>query len=816
MTFFDKNRLTRCILTTLLCAVLSCSLCFAAPEDEGGFAGGSGNSSDPFVIENTEQLEFFASSVNGGRSFAGQYILLGADIMLNDTEDYDWTRRAEVWQSIGSADAPFAGSFDGGGHTVSGMYIDSGVYSGFFGYSQGDINSLTVSGYIGGGSYIGGVCAYSESGIVMDCTSEVELSGGESTLYTGGVVGCNMSGAVIDCTNIGSIRGVSNVGGVCAYSRDTVYNCTNSGSITATGNFVGGVCGWNFLSISGGINDSAVLGKNFVGGVCGVSYGSITESRNTNTVLGISYTGGVCGYSAVGAKMTNSYNTGKVSGTGYIGGVCGISYALITDCHNTAQISGYKYVGGITGGGRDVTESYNLGAVSGSAFVGGICGENYSSLIDICYNLGEISGVEYTGGICGYNYSVIMNCFNAAKVTGTSFVGGVCGRNAGGGIATCYSAGAVEGEYFAGAVVGSNSAEGILQYNYYLADTAVDRTQTIQAGVGWGASGGAGTDMAEQTAALTVARMKTADSFARFDFDTVWTMKGNDTYLYPELRNAAYISGISLDKKELNLTEYGQTDKLTVTIPFNLTLNTKVVWTSSNEQAVTVDQNGKVTAVGTGRAIVVAALSDGSFFASCNVSATVAELTVGASGGKPGETVRLDITSINNPGFDTISIKVKYNGANLTLETVESDLLTFDADTLTLQNQDAVTSSGRLAVLVFKLKDTASVSTCPIELEITACTKNGETVKWKITNGEIRISGFDRGDIDRDGKVDGSDVQSLLGHLNNTRPLSDTRTCDINRDGKINIADVICLINHLNGSYPFETEPETEPQQPNE
>ncbi len=813
------KQLTKLIPTIAVCTLLMCMLCFAAPEDEtapeAGFASGVGSASDPYVIENIEQLEFFASSVNGGNSYSGQYILLAADIELNDATDSDWTKYASAWQPIGSMDTPFAGSFDGGGHTVSGVYVDGAAYAGFFGYSCGDIRNFNIgTSYISGAAYAGGICAYSESGIIMNCTAAAQLSGGEQTQYMGGICGYNLSGAVIDCTNSGNIRGVSSIGGICGYSRDTVYNCFNSGNITATGNYVGGICGWSFVSISGGINESAVLGKSFVGGVCGVNYGNITDSRNTNTILGVAYTGGVCGYGISGARITNSYNTGKVSGTSYIGGVCGMTYASIGDCYNTSQISGYKNVGGIVGSGRDITESYNVGAVSGSGNVGGICGENYGSLVDTCYSLGAVSGVEYTGGICGYNYSVIMNTYNAGAVSGTTFVGGICGRNAGGVVATSYSASAVTGEYFVGGVIGSNSEDGIVRDNYYMAETAADSLNTSQKGIGSGASGQTNADVSGQTAGLTVAKMKTAEAFGGFDFDTVWTIKGDSTYLYPELKYASYVSGITLDKKEITLTKYNETAKLTVTVPFNLTLNTKVVWSSSNEQAVAVDQTGKVTAVGTGRAIVMAALSDGSFYATCNVSATVPELTVGESGGRPGETIRLDLTALNNPGVDSLTVKIICSSPAVTLDSVESDVFKLEGSTLTLKLDGPCAAAGKLAVLVFKISPDARLGTASVKLEVTSTADGEQTVLWKTTGGVIKINGFDRGDIDKNGKEDGEDVIALLRHLNNTEPLADTSMCDVNRDGKLNIQDVICLINHLNGTIPFETEPEPQPDTP--
>ncbi|MBO7274832.1 MAG: Ig-like domain-containing protein, partial [Clostridia bacterium] len=341
--------------------------------------------------------------------------------------------------------------------------------------------------------------------------------------------------------------------------------------------------------------------------------------------------------------------------------------------------------------------------------------------------------------------------------------------------------------------------------------TAADSLNTSQKGIGSGASGQTIADVSGQTAGLTVAKMKTVEAFGGFDFDTVWTIKGDSTYLYPELRYASYVSGITLDKNEITLTKYNETAKLTVTVPFNLTLNTKVVWSSSNEQAVAVDQTGKLTAVGTGRAIVMAALSDGSFYATCNVSATVPELTVGESGGRPGETIRLDLTALNNPTVDKLTVNIVCTNPGLTLDSIESDIFRLEGSTLTLKTDEPCTAVGTLAVLVFKIAPDAKRGTASVKLEVTS-TAGEQTVLWKATGGVIKINGFDRGDIDKNGKEDGEDVIALLRHLNNTEPLADTSMCDINRDGKLNIQDVICLINHLNGTIPFEPEPEPEPE----
>ena len=74
------------------------------------FAGGEGTQADPYRIETEAQLRGFAEATQNGKlSTTNLYIRLDADIALSD----------EPWTPI----AKFGGSFDGDGHTVSGMTI---------------------------------------------------------------------------------------------------------------------------------------------------------------------------------------------------------------------------------------------------------------------------------------------------------------------------------------------------------------------------------------------------------------------------------------------------------------------------------------------------------------------------------------------------------------------------------------------------------------------------------------------------------------------------------------------------------------------
>ena len=79
------------------------------------FAGGTGTASDPYLIENAEQLAYVVST----NLDDGLYFKLIKDIRINDTTKANWQETATswVWGNI-----RFTGTFDGDGHTVDGLY----------------------------------------------------------------------------------------------------------------------------------------------------------------------------------------------------------------------------------------------------------------------------------------------------------------------------------------------------------------------------------------------------------------------------------------------------------------------------------------------------------------------------------------------------------------------------------------------------------------------------------------------------------------------------------------------------------------------
>ena len=316
--------------------------------------------STEFEISTAEQLAGLAELVNNGNDFSGKTILLTADIVLNDTSDWeDWERSApaNTWTPIGNSDNYFRGTFDGQGHTVSGIYINSSDYGyqGLFGYNSGTIKNVGLTNsYIKGDYYVGGVCGQNE-GTISNCYNIGNVSGGSSV---GGVCGMNYDqGTISNCYNSGTVNGNDYVGGVCGHNNGTISNCYNSGNVSGNDYNVGGVCGYNYGSVSNCYNSGNVSGNDYnVGGVCGENYGSVSNCYNSGNVSGNDYNvGGVCGENY--GTISNCYNSGNVNGNRYIGGVCGYNYGSVSNCYYLQGTAEGGIEGSDVGGQAEVKTS---------------------------------------------------------------------------------------------------------------------------------------------------------------------------------------------------------------------------------------------------------------------------------------------------------------------------------------------------------------------------------------------------------------------------------------------------------------------------
>lgn len=171
------------------------------------FAGGTGTESDPYQISNGAELAYLAQQVNGGTTYAGSFFTLTADIQLNEQDVPTANENPNSWTPIGNNKEKFQGTFDGDGHTISGLYISSTEqYQGLFGGVAATciVKDLIVKGYVASAKEngtlnlnVGGIVVSKKKGaIVQNCGFYGIVVGNTNT--TGGVAG-GMQGAAQNC-----------------------------------------------------------------------------------------------------------------------------------------------------------------------------------------------------------------------------------------------------------------------------------------------------------------------------------------------------------------------------------------------------------------------------------------------------------------------------------------------------------------------------------------------------------------------------------------------------------------------------------------
>ena len=187
-----------------------------------------GSEENPYLVTNAAQLDNLAVAVNDySESFAGDYFLLTADVTPSAS-----FKGIGVYANNSAQNRPFAGTFDGGNHTVRGLNISSASdnYLGFFGYASGaQIRNLTLAEncLVSGGNYVGSLIGYSANSIVSNVASfaTVESAYGNS----GGMVGYDERGAydsVLSAVTLVAPDNVSAVYGFIGNGR-TVLSVSN-------------------------------------------------------------------------------------------------------------------------------------------------------------------------------------------------------------------------------------------------------------------------------------------------------------------------------------------------------------------------------------------------------------------------------------------------------------------------------------------------------------------------------------------------------------------------------------------------------------
>ena len=212
-------------------------------------------SGDTYLIGTMAELLWFAGAVNGGQTTINGKLTANVDL------------NSKTWTAIGSDTQPFAGTFDGGRYTISGLVGSNGL----FGYvaAGGTVKNVSLDCNITSDSGIGGI-ANTSKGTIEDCLVSGSVTGGSSggSMYVGGIVGRSQESTSVirGCVNTAAVKnryqkysGDLNTGGIVGYTYGTVENCYSTGTVVAHVTEEGKIPNKNIGGLVGAINGNAIV-----------------------------------------------------------------------------------------------------------------------------------------------------------------------------------------------------------------------------------------------------------------------------------------------------------------------------------------------------------------------------------------------------------------------------------------------------------------------------------------------------------------------------------------------------------------------------
>lgn len=251
-----------------------------------------GSESNPYVIANIDQLKAFADAVNKGNSYAGKYVVLGANLDLANV-DLAPIGKAEHGKTTG-----FAGVFDGQGYTVKNLTCGTAT----------DAKEYEAVGFFG---------VIAEGGVVKNLNVQInkiytDYDLGNYIISGGGLAGILEKDAVIDHCSVSGAKQVISV---------------NAGSKAALGGLVGQM------------QTGAVIANSWTD--VGLNYGTISM-ENVDV-----YMGGICGKQANSSLIANSASFGSVPGMIYqgsihVGGLVGYTSGALYNCYTSSLTKAQK------------------------------------------------------------------------------------------------------------------------------------------------------------------------------------------------------------------------------------------------------------------------------------------------------------------------------------------------------------------------------------------------------------------------------------------------------------------------------------------
>ena len=468
------------------------------------FKNGTGTSSDPYLIENYDDMKKLSAVTK--TQTEKKYYKLTTDLNYSNKHYY----------MVGTKKQPFKSVLDGGAHTLSNIGVYGYDYVGLFGY-VGGINSTNYATIVGlnventnvsGNSYVGGIAGYANSYTTIN---EVTVSGNikGNGDYVGGIIGSsqsytNLTGAIVNA----NVEGNNYVGGLAGGGKSTYSGIVESGEIKGTNNVYGSgryisnsYINSNNVTLTQQNENPTLVGKTYVDS----NYGNLNlyndyidtwlggdndnsgyyfdyESETSNKIVLRSNQIDTTFEKGSGTKedpyLIESYEDMKKLSAVTKEQVERKYYKLTKNLNYEDRhyyMIGTKtsqFKGVLDGGAHTLSNIgvYGYDYVGLFGYVGGINSTNYATIVGLNVENTNVSGNSYVGGIAGYanSYTTINEVTVSGNIKGTSdYVGGVIGFSQSYTKVTSVIVNAnVEGKTYVGGIAGSGLAtySGIVEY----------------------------------------------------------------------------------------------------------------------------------------------------------------------------------------------------------------------------------------------------------------------------------------------------------------------------------------------------------------
>ena len=289
----------------------------AAAKDLGYTIESNGS----YTVTSADGLMNVAKLVNGGKT----------DINITLDKNIDLT--GKDWTPIGTSfDNSYTGTFDGGGHTITGLTITTkDQFVGLFGYLNraGTVKNVVMEGIQITSNHMfgntGGVAGFSW-GTIENCSVSGSVSG---TKCVGGVVGAQKAGSITGCSSSATVKGTVDVGGVAGEKWGSMTACYATGNVTLEIDSPKNLSGGGLVGFNGG---SSVLACYATGNV--TSTGSSTGNVHIGGFLGDNYTTVTACYWKNNHEQGIGYNRRSTEATKVDG--TSVTWKNAVDAMNTA------------------------------------------------------------------------------------------------------------------------------------------------------------------------------------------------------------------------------------------------------------------------------------------------------------------------------------------------------------------------------------------------------------------------------------------------------------------------------------------------